>query len=101
MCIRDRPHSVSLVVTEGNYLLVDDGPWGPVRGLLDEVWFLRVPEAARLDWLVARHVAGGKHPDAARAWALGSDQRNAALIACLLYTSPSPRDRTRSRMPSS
>ena len=27
-------------------------------------------------------------------WAIG-------LIACLLYTSPSPRDRTRSRMPSS
>ena len=25
----------------------------------------------------------------------------AANIACLLYTSPSPRDRTRSRMPSS
>ena len=24
-----------------------------------------------------------------------------ALLACLLYTSPSPRDRTRSRMPSS
>ena len=24
-----------------------------------------------------------------------------ALFACLLYTSPSPRDRTRSRMPSS
>ena len=26
---------------------------------------------------------------------------NTFLIACLLYTSPSPRDRTRSRMPSS
>ena len=26
---------------------------------------------------------------------------NALAIACLLYTSPSPRDRTRSRMPSS
>ena len=25
----------------------------------------------------------------------------AVLLACLLYTSPSPRDRTRSRMPSS
>ena len=25
----------------------------------------------------------------------------ATLITCLLYTSPSPRDRTRSRMPSS
>ena len=27
--------------------------------------------------------------------------RGKTLIACLLYTSPSPRDRTRSRMPSS
>ena len=26
---------------------------------------------------------------------------NAGVITCLLYTSPSPRDRTRSRMPSS
>ena len=29
------------------------------------------------------------------------DQRVAQLKPCLLYTSPSPRDRTRSRMPSS
>ena len=28
-------------------------------------------------------------------------QASASLISCLLYTSPSPRDRTRSRMPSS
>ena len=27
--------------------------------------------------------------------------RSAGITACLLYTSPSPRDRTRSRMPSS
>ena len=27
--------------------------------------------------------------------------RNSKVILCLLYTSPSPRDRTRSRMPSS
>ena len=32
----------------------------------------------------------------------GSEEPNAILqIGCLLYTSPSPRDRTRSRMPSS
>ena len=31
----------------------------------------------------------------------GSDLANAQTKACLLYTSPSPRDRTRSRMPSS
>ena len=29
------------------------------------------------------------------------DNRNVEYITCLLYTSPSPRDRTRSRMPSS
>ena len=37
--------------------------------------------------------------------ALALDTRRRALLgeadACLLYTSPSPRDRTRSRMPSS
>ena len=31
----------------------------------------------------------------------GEKRRNPAIITCLLYTSPSPRDRTRSRMPSS
>ena len=31
----------------------------------------------------------------------GTANRTALDIACLLYTSPSPRDRTRSRMPSS
>ena len=32
---------------------------------------------------------------------LGDKSFNDALFNCLLYTSPSPRDRTRSRMPSS
>mgnify|MGYP003380601540 CR=1 FL=1 len=31
----------------------------------------------------------------------GADLTHAQLVDCLLYTSPSPRDRTRSRMPSS
>ena len=33
--------------------------------------------------------------------AVGADYTTDVLLACLLYTSPSPRDRTRSRMPSS
>ena len=37
----------------------------------------------------------------ARSSKLGTGQRAAAHCSCLLYTSPSPRDRTRSRMPSS
>src|SRR5665811_1597974 len=32
---------------------------------------------------------------------LGEDHCRATFVFCLLYTSPSPRDRTRSRMPSS
>ena len=34
-------------------------------------------------------------------WHSGRPRLGEALYACLLYTSPSPRDRTRSRMPSS
>ena len=75
------PGDVPLVVTEGNYLLLEEGSWRGVRALLDEVWYLDLDEEVRLARLIDRHVAYGKTPDAARAWALGTDQRNAALIA--------------------
>ena len=75
------PREVPLVVTEGNYLLVGEGAWSAVRGLLDEVWYLETEEAVRVDRLVARHVAHGKSPEAARAWSLGSDQHNAELVS--------------------
>ena len=69
-----------LVVTEGNYLLLRDGAWAGVRANLDEVWFLDVDPGLRVRRLVDRHVRHGKAPDAARAWVLGSDERNAALV---------------------
>jgi pantothenate kinase len=72
---------VPLVVTEGNYLLVADGPWAEVRALLDEAWFVAPDDAVRVDWLIARHIAFGKPPEIARAWSLSTDQRNADLIA--------------------
>ena len=75
------PRSVPLVVTEGNYLLVDSGPWAAVRDLLDEAWYLDPPTSVRHDRLIRRHEAYGKSADDARAWALGSDERNADLIA--------------------
>jgi pantothenate kinase len=80
-CAVPVPAAVPLVVTEGNYLLVDSGPWSAVAELLDEAWYLEPPEDVRIERLVARHVAFGKPPDAARAWSLGSDQRNAELVA--------------------
>jgi pantothenate kinase len=72
---------VPLVVTEGNYLLAQTGAWAAIRDLLDEVWFLEVDEAVRLDRLTARHVAYGRSPEVAAARAHGTDQRNAELIA--------------------
>ncbi len=69
-----------LVVTEGNYLLLDQGSWAAVHGLLDESWFLDVDEALRVERLVARHVQHGKARDAAELWVAGSDAANARLI---------------------
>ena len=69
-----------LVITEGNYLLMTDGPWAAIRPLLDEAWFITPGEQVRQERLIARHVAYGKDPDAARDWALGTDERNAVLI---------------------
>jgi pantothenate kinase len=74
------PREVPVVVTEGNDLLVDEGEWGAVRALLDETWFVTTTEETRLRWLIRRHIEYGKAPDAARAWALGTDQRNAQLV---------------------
>ncbi|MEV7972481.1 nucleoside/nucleotide kinase family protein [Cellulomonas sp. NPDC089187] len=74
------PAQVPLVITEGNYLLLDHHGFGPVRALLDECWFVDLDEAVRLERLTRRHIDTGKDPEAARRWALGPDQRNAELV---------------------
>jgi pantothenate kinase len=72
--------SARLVVTEGNYLLVDDARWAPVRALLDEVWYADLDRDERLHRLIDRHRRFGKDEAAAVAWATGTDERNAELI---------------------
>jgi pantothenate kinase len=74
------PPDVPLVVTEGNYLLLDTEPWAGVRELLDEVWYCELDEDVRLARLVNRHVAHGKSYEEAVAWSTGTDQRNAEAI---------------------
>ena len=69
-----------LVVTEGNYLLLDADPWARVRERLDEVWFVDLDDPERQRRLVSRHVAFGKPRDAAQSWALGPDQANADRV---------------------
>jgi pantothenate kinase len=74
------PREVPLIITEGNYLLVDTEPWSVLRSLLDEAWYVDPGEALRQERLIARHIAFGKTLDAARSWSLGPDQRNADKI---------------------
>lgn len=72
--------AVSLVVVEGNYLLLDHPSWRPVRDLLDEVWYLEVDPQVRTRRLIARHIEHGRsHADANR-WARGTDRLNAERI---------------------
>jgi pantothenate kinase len=68
------------VVTEGNYLLLDEPRWRAVRDQLDVVWHLRVDDGVRRARLVARHVEFGKSPDEAAAWVARVDEANAALV---------------------
>ena len=72
--------NTQLVITEGNYLLIEDGPWADVRGLLDEVWYVDVDDALRVDRLTQRHQQFGRSADAAAAWVAGTDEPNARLI---------------------
>ncbi|MEV6485915.1 nucleoside/nucleotide kinase family protein [Streptomyces sp. NPDC051576] len=70
-----------LVVTEGNYLLLEAGSWARVRPCLDEVWFCEIDEDERVRRLVARHEEFGKGHEEAVAWVARTDQRNARLVA--------------------
>jgi pantothenate kinase len=74
------PAGTDVVITEGNYLLVDDGPWSAVRWLLDEAWAVQVDPDLRMTRLVARHVEFGKPPDQAAAWVEAVDVPNADFV---------------------
>lgn len=76
------PAGAPLVITEGNYLLVDEPPWSAVRGLLDETWFVEVDEAVRIERLLARFVEHGTDVALAHQRVThGSDAANARLVA--------------------
>lgn len=74
------PPEVRVVLTEGNYLLVDEPPWAAVADLLDECWFVDVDPELRRRRLYERHVANGKTPERARTFTDGSDETNARLV---------------------
>ena len=70
-----------VIITEGNYLLMQDPVWAKARSHVDTVWFYDLDEDVRRQRLIDRHIRFGKSPADAVAWVEGPDQRNAELIA--------------------
>ena len=70
-----------LVITEGNYLLLDEPAWAEARAAMDAVWFVTADESTRHDRLLARHVEFGKTPTEARAWIAAVDDPDAELVS--------------------
>lgn len=70
-----------IIVTEGNYLLLEDHrDWSAVRPLLDETWYLDVPRPVIEQRLVRRHIRGGRTPADAKIKVAQSDMPNARLV---------------------
>ena len=74
------PHH-STVITEGNYLLHDDGGWERVRPLLDECWYVDCDDEPRIARLIARHIEHGRSAAAAAQWVRDVDEPNAVVIS--------------------
>jgi pantothenate kinase len=72
--------STRVVIVEGNYLMHDRDGWQEISPLLDQRWYAFLDEDLRISRLISRHIAFGKDPESAKAWAKGSDQINAELI---------------------
>lgn len=74
------PPEAELIVTEGNYLLLDRPEWRAVRAQLDEVIHLETDDVVRRQRLISRHAEFGKSLAEAEAWVARVDDANAALI---------------------
>ena len=72
--------SVRTVLTEGNYLLLDQPGWREVRAQCTEIWYCEQEEDLRIGRLIGRHSAFGKTPAEAREWVERVDEPNARLI---------------------
>lgn len=71
----------TLLIVEGNYLLLDTGAWSGVRPLLDEVWYVEVDEDVMRSRLLERHMAGGRTPEEAARKVEETDWPNAKLVS--------------------
>ncbi len=74
------PASARLIVVEGNYLLLDDPAWAPLRRYFDVTVMLDVPREALVDRLAGRWRGYGMDEAAVRAKLEGNDLVNVDLV---------------------
>ncbi|MEQ5801539.1 nucleoside triphosphate hydrolase [Halomonas sp. H10-9-1] len=69
-----------IVIVEGNYLLLDQGPWRALHDLFDLRVMLDVDDAILEQRLIERWLAMGQDAEGARRKALDKDMPNARLV---------------------
>ena len=72
--------AVRVIITEGNYLLLDFEPWSALARVLDECWLLDTPIEQARHWTIRRHIRGGRSRDDAETHYERSDALNAKLV---------------------
>lgn len=75
------PQAAQIVLTEGNYLLVQEPPWNGAGAYFDETWFVETPRALRVERLIARHETFGMTREDAISWTHTVDEINADVIS--------------------
>lgn len=74
------PAETRLIITEGNYLLLEENGWAATPSFLDHTWFIHVDETQRLQQLKRRHMEYGRSDHEAEQWIVTTDQPNAERI---------------------
>ncbi|WP_070107151.1 AAA family ATPase [Burkholderia plantarii] len=74
------PAAARIVVVEGNYLLLDDAAWAPLRAAFDTTVMLEVPRAVLVERLAARWHGYGMDEAAILAKLDGNDLPNVDLV---------------------
>lgn len=69
-----------LIIIEGNYLLLASNPWGKIKPMLDETWYIESNLQKIEPRLLERHIEGGRSPEDARRKMESTDLPNARLI---------------------
>lgn len=70
------PRDVKFILTEGNYLLLDEEPWSRLAPLLDFTIFLNVPRDELERRLIQRWLDHGRTPEDGRNWVNSNDLPN-------------------------